>query len=136
MQIDEQAVQSLKTEVGQVLRHTNRADMKEIKGLEERLCGLEQLMVETKKIVQEQSDLTQVQITFKFSVIADLTPHFVLPSLVLKQPLCSFLQHVPSYVDSRCPVVQIVWNLFLGSLFCESRCSYSIGVHQFATRQV
>jgi hypothetical protein len=50
--------------------------MKEIKGLEERLYGLEQLMVETKKIVQEQSDLTQVHMVFKASVRVDSTPHF------------------------------------------------------------
>jgi RB1-inducible coiled-coil protein 1 len=46
--------------VSQVLNHAVLTEMKEIKGLEERLYGLEQLMVETKKIVQEQSDLTQV----------------------------------------------------------------------------
>jgi len=43
-----------------VLNHASRTEMKEIKGLEGRLYGLEQLMVETRKIVQEQSDLTQV----------------------------------------------------------------------------
>jgi RB1-inducible coiled-coil protein 1 len=82
VQVDDQAIESLKAEVGQVLNHTFCTEMKEIKGLEERLYGLEQLMVETKKIVQEQSDLTQVHITFKSSVILDLTLHFVLPSLM------------------------------------------------------
>ena len=43
-----------------MLNHASRTEMKEIKGLEGRLYGLEQLMVETRKIVQEQSDLTQV----------------------------------------------------------------------------
>ncbi|XP_021922149.1 RB1-inducible coiled-coil protein 1 isoform X2 [Zootermopsis nevadensis] len=56
---DDQAIESLKTEVKHTLSHAFRIEMKEIKGLEERLCGLEQLMVETKKIVQEQNDLTQ-----------------------------------------------------------------------------
>jgi RB1-inducible coiled-coil protein 1 len=50
--------------VGQVLNHASLREMKEIKGLEERLYGLEQLMVETKKIVQEQSDLAQVHLNF------------------------------------------------------------------------
>ncbi|PNF24637.1 hypothetical protein B7P43_G00746 [Cryptotermes secundus] len=58
-QVDDQAIESLKAEVDKVLNHIFRTEVKEIKGLEERLYGLEQLMVETKKIVQEQSDLTQ-----------------------------------------------------------------------------
>lgn len=33
--------------------------MKEIKGLEERLCGLDRLMYDAKKIVQDQSELSQ-----------------------------------------------------------------------------
>jgi len=49
--------------------------MKEIKGLEGRLYGLEQLMVETRKIVQEQSDLTQV-CTFKSNIVVHAAPNF------------------------------------------------------------
>jgi len=49
--------------------------MKEIKGLEGRLYGLEQLMVETRKIVQEQSDLTQV-CTFKSNILGHAAPNF------------------------------------------------------------
>jgi RB1-inducible coiled-coil protein 1 len=70
-QFDDQAIESLKAEVSQALNHAFRIEMKEIKGLEERLYGLEQLMVETKKIVQEQSDLTQVHIAFKFNIRVD-----------------------------------------------------------------
>jgi hypothetical protein len=77
--------------VSQVLSHAVLTEMKEIKGLEERLYGLEQLMVETKKIVQEQSDLTQVHVIFKSrpaqvylifnsSVIIEFTLCFVLPN--------------------------------------------------------
>lgn len=132
MQVDDQAIESLKAEVGQVLNHTFRTEMKEIKGLEERLYGLEQLMLETKKIVQEQSDLTQVHITFKSSVVVDSTPHFVLPSLVLRQPLL----HVASCVDPCYPVIQIVGIFFFSSLICGSGYSYSIGIHQFETQQV
>ncbi|KAJ4442191.1 hypothetical protein ANN_12057 [Periplaneta americana] len=58
-QFDENVIEALKAEVDQVLNAAVRTEMKEIKGLEERLYGLEQLMVETKRIVQEQSDLTQ-----------------------------------------------------------------------------
>jgi len=49
--------------------------MKEIKGLEGRLYGLEQLMVETRKIVQEQSDLTQV-CTFKSNILGHAALNF------------------------------------------------------------
>jgi RB1-inducible coiled-coil protein 1 len=68
--------------VSQVLIHAVRTEMKEIKGLEERLYGLEQLMVETKKIVQEQSDMTQVHLIFDSIVIIEFTSYFVLPGLV------------------------------------------------------
>jgi RB1-inducible coiled-coil protein 1 len=68
VQFDDQVIESLKLEVSQVLNHVVRKEMKEIKGLEERLYGLEQLMVETKKIVQEQSDLTQVHTTFQSNI--------------------------------------------------------------------
>jgi hypothetical protein len=57
--------------------------MKEIKGLEGRLYGLEQLMVETRKIVQEQSDLTQV-CPFQSNVLVHLAPHFLLPCPVTR----------------------------------------------------
>lgn len=71
-----------------MLNHASRTEMKEIKGLEGRLYGLEQLMVETRKIVQEQSDLTQVctlvqeksdltQVcTFKSNIFGHAAPNF------------------------------------------------------------
>lgn len=34
-------------------------EMKDIKGLSDRLCGLEQLMFEAKRYVQEQGELSQ-----------------------------------------------------------------------------
>lgn len=37
----------------------NKQDMKEIKGLGERLFALEQLMAQTKKLVHDQSELAQ-----------------------------------------------------------------------------
>ena len=58
----------------QVLNHACRTEMKEIKGLEGRLYGLEQLMVETRKIVQEQSDLTQV-CTFRSNILGHAAPN-------------------------------------------------------------
>lgn len=52
------------------LEAATKSDMKEIKGLEERLFGLEQLMFESKRIVQEQSDLATVsKISFLFEIL-------------------------------------------------------------------
>lgn len=59
-----------------MLNHASRTEMKEIKGLEGRLYGLEQLMVETRKIVQEQSDLTQV-CTFKSNILGHAAPNIL-----------------------------------------------------------
>ncbi|KAJ1525712.1 hypothetical protein ONE63_008923 [Megalurothrips usitatus] len=56
-QLDERVLEALRAEVQSALDAATKMDMKEIKGLEERLCGLEQLMFESKRIVQEQSDL-------------------------------------------------------------------------------
>ncbi|KAK3908461.1 RB1-inducible coiled-coil protein 1 [Frankliniella fusca] len=56
-QLDERVLENLRAEVQSALEAATKVDMKEIKGLEERLFGLEQLMFESKRIVQEQSDL-------------------------------------------------------------------------------
>ncbi|XP_017878640.1 RB1-inducible coiled-coil protein 1 isoform X1 [Ceratina calcarata] len=58
-QYDERVMEALKTEVNIVLDSANKQDMKEIKGLGERLFALEQLMIQTKKLVQVQGELTQ-----------------------------------------------------------------------------
>ncbi|XP_046746748.1 RB1-inducible coiled-coil protein 1 isoform X2 [Diprion similis] len=58
-QFDERVMESLKSEVNSAIEAANKQDMKEIKGLGERLYGLEQLMFEAKKLVQEQGDLAQ-----------------------------------------------------------------------------
>ncbi|XP_075213216.1 autophagy-related 17 isoform X2 [Lycorma delicatula] len=56
---DEKILESLKIELNNCLDAANTSDLREIKGLEDRLYGLEQLMCETRKIVQEQGDLAQ-----------------------------------------------------------------------------
>ncbi|XP_011684925.1 PREDICTED: RB1-inducible coiled-coil protein 1 isoform X2 [Wasmannia auropunctata] len=58
-QFDERLMQSLKAEVHAAIDNANKQDMKEIKGLGERLFALEQLMVQTKRIVHEQGELAQ-----------------------------------------------------------------------------
>lgn len=58
-QFDERVMESLKAEVNAAIDNANKQDMKEIKGLGERLFALEQLMVQTKKLVHEQGELAQ-----------------------------------------------------------------------------
>lgn len=59
-QISEGLLDQLSSEVLAVMREADRPEMKEVKGLEERLCGLEQLMHEAKSVVQEQFNFSQV----------------------------------------------------------------------------
>ena len=58
-QFDLEQLSKIKSEVETVLESCNQSSMKEVKGLEERLYGLEKLMCEAKKIVEEQRDLAQ-----------------------------------------------------------------------------
>ncbi|XP_029160283.1 RB1-inducible coiled-coil protein 1 isoform X2 [Nylanderia fulva] len=58
-QFDERLMQTLKAEVNGAIDSANKQDMKEIKGLGERLYALEQLMAQTKKLVHEQGELAQ-----------------------------------------------------------------------------
>ncbi|KYM96349.1 RB1-inducible coiled-coil protein 1, partial [Cyphomyrmex costatus] len=58
-QFDERLMQVLKAEVNGAVDNANKQDMKEIKGLGERLFALEQLMVQTKRLVHEQGELAQ-----------------------------------------------------------------------------
>ncbi|CAK9828511.1 RB1-inducible coiled-coil protein 1 [Anthophora retusa] len=56
-QFDERVMEALKSEVNAAIDSANKQDMKEIKGLGERLFALEQLMAQTKKLVHEQGEL-------------------------------------------------------------------------------
>ncbi|EFN67958.1 RB1-inducible coiled-coil protein 1 [Camponotus floridanus] len=58
-QFDERLMEALKAEVNAAIDNANKQDMKEIKGLGERLFALEQLMVQTKRLVHEQGELAQ-----------------------------------------------------------------------------
>ncbi|KAF6214202.1 hypothetical protein GE061_008941 [Apolygus lucorum] len=58
-QFSDGLLDSIKAEVTSVLEAASKSELREIKGLEERLYGLEQLKCDTKKIVQEQTDLAQ-----------------------------------------------------------------------------
>lgn len=56
---DETSLDNIKEEVKEIQLTSNNSNMKEVKGLEERLYGLEKLMREARKIVDEQRDLAQ-----------------------------------------------------------------------------
>lgn len=58
-QFDDRVLETLKAEVAAAIDNANKQEMKEIKGLGERLFALEQLMAQTKKLVHEQSELAQ-----------------------------------------------------------------------------
>ncbi|XP_057371182.1 LOW QUALITY PROTEIN: RB1-inducible coiled-coil protein 1-like [Daphnia carinata] len=58
-QMDHQLLQALEKHIESALFAAERPEMKEIGGLGERLYGLEQLLVEARKKVQEQGDIAQ-----------------------------------------------------------------------------
>jgi RB1-inducible coiled-coil protein 1 len=58
-QMDHQLLLALEKNIEAALSETDRPDLKEIGGLGERLFGLEQLLVEARKKVQEQGEMAQ-----------------------------------------------------------------------------
>ncbi|GAB0094475.1 RB1-inducible coiled-coil protein 1 [Sergentomyia squamirostris] len=58
-QFDEKEMTNLKTEVKNAIEAAQKEDMKLIKGLEDRLSGLDKLMFDVKNIVKEQNELSQ-----------------------------------------------------------------------------
>ncbi|KAB0797111.1 hypothetical protein PPYR_08105 [Photinus pyralis] len=58
-QYDTKIFNSLHAVLKNIFFEANQDEMKDIKGLSDRLCGLEQLMFEAKRYVKEQGDLAQ-----------------------------------------------------------------------------
>lgn len=58
-QFNSNFLEELSKEVKSITEEANNNSMKEIKGLEERLYGLEKLMCQAKKVVKDQEDLAQ-----------------------------------------------------------------------------
>lgn len=92
----------IRQEVQELLKSANNVSMKEIKGIEERLFGLEKLMVDAKRVVDEQSQLAA---SFqnnreRFSKIKDST---LLPDLSAshKQQLQMMLANYKKMNDYR-----------------------------------
>ena len=63
-QYDAELRESLCSEISSLLSTVDNPSMKEVKGLEDRLSGLEQLMHGASKIVDEQREMAQVQGVF------------------------------------------------------------------------
>ena len=59
-QLDQPVLDSLMLEVTDTFKQVDNPSMKEVKGIEDRLYGLDQILNGARKIVQEQSDLAQV----------------------------------------------------------------------------
>lgn len=60
LQLDEELLSRLLAERDKVLVAADNASMKEVKGVENRLYGLEQLIVNASKIVKDQEAYAQV----------------------------------------------------------------------------
>lgn len=62
-QLDQHVLDNLMLEVTDTFKQVDNPSMKEVKGIEDRLYGLDQILNGARKIVQEQSDLAQVKKT-------------------------------------------------------------------------
>lgn len=58
-QFDEQVFNKLRTEIDDIILNSENIHMKEVKGLGERLFGLDQLLRDAKNLVKQQGELAQ-----------------------------------------------------------------------------
>ncbi|KAJ8968707.1 hypothetical protein NQ314_002162 [Rhamnusium bicolor] len=58
-QFDDQLIRDIQRDIEHILKQADNLQMKEVKGIGERLFGLETLMAEAKNLVQQQSDLAE-----------------------------------------------------------------------------
>ncbi|XP_041357355.1 RB1-inducible coiled-coil protein 1-like isoform X2 [Gigantopelta aegis] len=79
-QFDEKILDTLKSEVQQTVEAVNNPSMKEVKGLEDRLYGLDQFMSGAKKLVKEQLDMATGFIQNQ-SRLSNLRDKSILPDL-------------------------------------------------------
>ena len=68
-QLDERVLDTLTKEVKDTFVQVNNPSMKEVKGIEDRLYGLDQILNSGRRVVQEQSDIAQVSNLVLFSSI-------------------------------------------------------------------
>lgn len=101
-QFDERVMEALKNEVSCAIEAANKQEMKEIRGLGERLFSLQQLMVQMKKLVHDQSELAQGFHQNKTRV-SNLNDDSVLPDLCTshREQLLVMLQNHNQLRDIR-----------------------------------
>ncbi|XP_019617863.1 PREDICTED: RB1-inducible coiled-coil protein 1-like [Branchiostoma belcheri] len=131
-QLDETVLQGLMTECNNILSSLNNPQMKEIKGLEDRLYGLEQLMAGTRKIVQEQGDMAQAFVQNQ-SRCSNLGDPSILPDLCAshrKQLLVMLNNHKQLRdIRRRCVIAKdelsanlhtrLRWIMYIEKAICE-----------------
>ncbi|XP_021350937.1 RB1-inducible coiled-coil protein 1-like [Mizuhopecten yessoensis] len=79
-QLDPRIQESLTSEVQSTLKQVDNLSMKEVKGLEDRLYGLDQMMSVARRLVQEQSDMAQGFIQNQ-NRVSNLRDKSILPDL-------------------------------------------------------
>ncbi|VEN38250.1 unnamed protein product [Callosobruchus maculatus] len=96
------AFETLKGEIAAILLESDNNKMKEVKGLGERLFGLENLIVQVKKLVKHQGELAQSFLNNQSRASNTKDPS-VLPDLCMshKQQLQMMAQHHRDLVDIR-----------------------------------
>ncbi|XP_035667055.1 RB1-inducible coiled-coil protein 1-like isoform X2 [Branchiostoma floridae] len=131
-QLDETVLQGLMAECNNILSSLNNPQMKEIKGLEDRLYGLEQLMAGTRKIVQEQGDMAQAFVQNQ-SRCSNLGDPSILPDLCAshrKQLLVMLNNHKQLRdIRRRCVIAKdelsanlhtrLRWIMYIEKAICE-----------------
>ena len=85
-QLDQPVLDSLMLEVTDTFKQVDNPSMKEVKGIEDRLYGLDQILNGARKIVQEQSDLAQVakSVMGQSEILCSLSPLLKNVSIILK----------------------------------------------------
>ncbi|KRT86076.1 hypothetical protein AMK59_2, partial [Oryctes borbonicus] len=117
-QFDQNAYAAIKAEIKAALEEANKPDMKEVRGIGDRLFGLEQLMNGAKKYVQEQGDLAQSFLQNQHRA-GNLGDRSVLPDLCAshrKQLLVMFNNHQQlGDIRRRCTKAkeELIVNLYL-----------------------
>lgn len=79
-QMDHKLLLALEKNIELALTETDRHDIKEIRGLGERLSGLEQLLVDARKKVQEQAEMAQALVQNNQRAL-NLNDNSILPDL-------------------------------------------------------
>ncbi|XP_048256219.1 RB1-inducible coiled-coil protein 1-like isoform X1 [Haliotis rufescens] len=79
-QFDEKILDTLHSEVQQTMEAVDNCSMKEVKGLEDRLYGLDQFMSGARKIVQEQADMAKGFVQNQ-NRVSNLRDNSILPDL-------------------------------------------------------